>query len=261
VAYGPWAINTSVQAMRFGITPASATESRRGDVAQGHVEAFTYDAPHLGGRPEVAQVYLPPGPARRVGLPVAVFLHGIPGAGTDWLVGGGIQRLLDDRIASGRLPRFVAVFPTADGFRHPEAGWRNVADQRQLGSIADDLLPVLARQDHLDLRPHSVAVVGVGRGADGALAFGRSSAEVGFTVAIHPRSMIGPWRQGEPARFVEDRPRRRGSAGAAPASTRWAVWRSDLPAAFDWLARTEFGRTRATAPISTHVPHGARVDD
>ncbi|GEM_PF-2010040 len=243
--YGPWAVNTAVQAIRFGDQPAEAAAVTGSTTARGTVSTLTYQAGALEQRPEVARVYVPARAAvrSRGSLPVVVFLHGIPGTGDDWMVGGSVDRLLDQRIAAGSFPPVIAVFPTADGFHDPAAGWQDVPHQQQLGSIRRDLLPLVARRYHADISPGSVAVVGVGGGGDGALALGHSDRRIGFVVALHPRAPVTESSVSGPALYVY-RPARRapGTGGRPlPAAARWARWRSDIPGALDWLDASGFG--------------------
>lgn len=208
--------------------------------ARGRVVTVRYLAGVLEGRPEAATVYLPPG--ARGPLPVVVFLHGLPGTGRDWVDGGAVDQLLDGRIAAGTFPRAIAVFPTADLFHDPTAAWGEVPGQRSLSSIRGDLLRAVARVHPLLTGSHQVAVVGVGRGADGAAALARLDPGVGYVVAIDPRV------DGEPAVPIgtarvtrwPDPPRRDADA-TRPAGDQWTRWRRDLPGALDWLARHGFG--------------------
>lgn len=252
VAYGPLAVNETVQLIRFNGAAADASPTPRSDVARGTLQTLTYDARYLQGRPEVVQVYLPAGGVDGPPLPVVVFLHGIPGSGSDWLAGGGIAHLLDTEIATHRLPPLVAVFPNADGFHHPNAGWRDAPPQSQFSSLRRDLLPTMARRFHVALTRGSVAVFGVGRGADGALALGRVDARVGYVIAIHPRAAVGPAPLTGPLRYVYDPPRTRADHHPNEISTaqRWAHWRAVLPGALDWLGASTFGRVDAGASRS-----------
>ncbi|HEV7536698.1 MAG TPA: hypothetical protein VGP90_13750, partial [Acidimicrobiia bacterium] len=162
--------------------------------ARGDVEQLAYTARALGDRPAVAKLYVPAHVERivRAGgrLPVVVFLHGIPGAPEDWLAGGGLAGRLDEEIAAGRFPAALAVVPESATMHDPRAGWVDEPHQPVLRSLRDDLLPAVARRfPTADLGPGRLAVVGVGRGADGALGLAELDPRYGFAVAIGPTNV------------------------------------------------------------------------
>ena len=240
VLYGPQAVVDSTNEIRFaheapGLPLALSGASRARPVLpqtdvtprRGRLERLAYTAQALGDRPAVATLYVP---ARldtivRTGgrLPVVVFLHGIPGAPEDWLAGGNLAGRLDEEIAAGRFPAALAVVPESATMHDPKAGWVDAPHQPVLRSLRTDLLPAVARRfPAVDLDPGHVAVVGVGRGADGALRLARVDRRFGFTIAI--RSATG----------------KRSVAG-----NRWAYWRSELPKALRALTDAGFGGTQS----------------
>jgi len=224
-SFGPAAVDATADTLRFGDT-ASGVSSQPGR-PHGTVADFTYEASMLQHRPETAQVYLPPGsPGRR---PVIVFLHDLPGTSNDWLAGASAAQVLDDQARAGALGWSVAVFASFDGFADPAAGWLDTPGQRTLASVAHDLIPALARQFPDRVDPATIAVVGVGRGADGALALPRDDRHVGYVVALDPTA----GSSGQPGRLSVLLER---SAGGD-----WARWRSELPNALRWLGSQGFG--------------------
>src|SRR5205807_8863747 len=210
VLYGPEAVVVTTTEIRFaqavpaplptGTVPLAATVVKpspptgTGGTAddprpKGQIEHLAYTARALGDRPEVATLYVPAHLDRivRAGgrLPVVVFLHGIPGAPEDWLAGGGLAGRLDEEIAAGRFPAALAVVPESATMHDPRAGWVDAPHQPVLQSLRSDLLPAVARRfPAADLDPGRLAVVGVGRGADGALRLAGLDRRFGFTVAI-----------------------------------------------------------------------------
>jgi enterochelin esterase-like enzyme len=231
VLYGPQAVVNSTNEIRFAhaaatgqplalpqasrtLTPSAAEDEAP---SRGRLERLAYTARALGDRPQVATVYVPAQADRivRTGgrLPVVVFLHGIPGAPEDWLAGGDLAGRLNEEIAAGRFPAALAVVPESATMHDPKAGWVDAPHQPVLQSLRTDLLPALSRRfPAADLATGHMAVVGVGRGADGALRLARLDRRFGFTAAI--RSATG---------------------------NRWAHWRSELPKSLRTLTAAGFG--------------------
>jgi len=224
-SFGPAAVDATADTLRFGDTGSSAM-STPGE-PHGALAGFTYEAGLLDHRPETAQVYLPPasvGPR-----PVIVFLHDLPGTSDDWLAGASAPEHLDAAARANALPWAVAAFPSFDGYVDPSAGWLDAPRQRTLASIVHDLVPALARQFPGRVDPSTIAVVGVGRGADGALALPRDTPRLRDVVALDPTS-AGSGRAGHFAVLLER------SAGGG-----WDRWREELPSALRWLGSQGFG--------------------
>jgi hypothetical protein len=219
---------------------------RQGPDARGHVEHLAYTARALGDRPEMATLYVPPGfdsTVRAGGRPpVVVFLHGIPGAPEDWLAGGGLAARLDDEIAAGRFPVALAVMPESATMHDPRAGWVDAPHQPVLRSLRTDLLPAVARRfPSVDLDPGRMAVVGVGRGADGAIRLAGLDRRFGYVVAIGPKHGSTGGRRAANVTVLglpDDE---------TPVRSHWAQWRADLPEALRALTAAGFGEP-APAP-------------
>ncbi|MFN8035292.1 MAG: hypothetical protein U0V73_05105 [Acidimicrobiia bacterium] len=242
--YGPMAVTAAAERIRFHEASAiPIVASPTGSIEQGRLETMAYEASALAHRPEIARVYVPPHATS--GLPVVVFLHGIPGAPEDWIAGADIADLLDRGIAAHTFPRAIAVFPEFDGYHDPEAGWSNVPGQATLASVRADLLPQVAHDYRARVARGSVAVVGVGRGADGALLLARQDARVGYVVAIHPWE-APPAAEARLHALVAERQSvaRYREAAAVPSSQRWELWSRALPGALSWLQRQGFGAQR-----------------
>ena len=158
-----------------------------------------------------------------------MFLHDLPGTSGDWLAGASAPQHLDAAARANALPWTVAAFPSFDGFVDPSAGWQDAPGQRTLASVVHDLVPALARQFPGRVDPSTIAVVGVGRGADGALAIPRDTTRVRDVVALDPTSMSSGRSGHIPVLFER-------SAGGG-----WDRWRSELPSALRWLGSQGFG--------------------
>ena len=224
-SFGPAAVDATADTLRFGDTGPSATTTP--GQPHGTVSGVTYEAGVLAHRPETAQVYLPPASAGR--RPVVVFLHDLPGTSDDWLAGASIPDHLDAAARANELPWVVAAFPSFDGFVAPSAGWTDAPGQRTLASVVHDLVPALARQFPGQVDPSTIAVVGVGRGADGALALAHDTPRVRDVVALDPTAASSV-PAGHPAVLLER------SAGGG-----WDRWRAELPSALRWLGSQGFG--------------------
>ncbi|HMF03245.1 MAG TPA: hypothetical protein VKH17_00410 [Acidimicrobiia bacterium] len=232
-SFGPAAVDATADTLRFGDTGAGAPPPP--GEPHGTVTGLTYEAGLLEHRPETAQVYLPPAAAGP--RPVIVFLHDLPGTSDDWLAGASAPEHLDAAARANALPWAVAAFPSFDGFVDPSAGWSDAPGQRTLASVVHDLVPALEHQFPGRVDPSTIAVVGVGRGADGALALPRDTPRVREVVALDPTS-ASSGRAGHGAVLLER------SAGGG-----WDRWRAELPSALRWLSSQGFGapaHTRGT---------------
>ena len=234
-SFGPAAVNATADTLRFGDTGLSASPAP--GEPHGTVTGFTYEAGLLAHRPETAQVYLPPASAGP--RPIIVFLHDLPGTSGDWLAGASAPQHLDAAARANALPWTVAAFPSFDGFVDPSAGWQDAPGQRTLASVVHDLVPALARQFPGRVDPSTIAVVGVGRGADGALALPRETPRVHDVVALDPTS-ASSGRTGRSSVLLE-----RSTGGG------WDRWRSELPSALRWLGSQGFGAPAPTRGTST----------
>ena len=219
--------DATADTLRFGDTGASAASAP--GQPHGTVAEFTYEAALLEHRPETAQVYVPPASAGP--RPVIVFLHDLPGDSNDWLAGAAASQVLDEQARANVLPWSVAVFVLFDGFVDPAAGWSDVPGQRTLASAVHDLVPALARQFPDRVDPTSIAVVGVGRGADGGSRCCRDDRRVRDVVALDPTTGSNG-QSGHRAVLLERTP------GGG-----WHRWRSELPGALQWLGSQGFGAT------------------
>ncbi len=187
--------------------------------ARGQVEHLAYTARALGDRPAVATLYVP--------------------AHLDRIVRtGGLAGRLDEEIAAGRFPAALAVVPESATMHDPRAGWVDAPHQPVLQSLRSDLLPAVARRfPAADLDPGRLAVVGVGRGADGALRLAGLDHRFGFAVAIGPKTVVTRARRAAQVILLGTP-----SPGGEPsARSHWARWRADLPEALRGLAGAGFG--------------------
>ena len=206
---------------------------------RGRLTRLDYRSAALGERTMVAWVYVPANPPPH--LPVAVFLHGIPGNPDDWLVGGRLAAQLDRAVASGSLPPVLAVIPDGAGMHDPRAGWEDVPRQRLLTSLRHDLFSALAARYPVDLRPRRVAVVGVGRGGQGAARLSRLDPRVGYVAALDPGRGL---QAGSGVRLLVDSV---GSSGRVGTARAWARWQQELPGVLRWLGDQGFGAGRDSA--------------
>jgi hypothetical protein len=264
VLYGPEAVVVTTNEIRFSalahglperersaaptavaaLGPASAggLADRPDPAERGHIEHLGYTARALGDRPAVAPLYVPAHFDRivRAGgrVPVVVFLHGIPGAPEDWLAGGGLADRLDEEIAAGRFPTALAVVPESATMHDPRAGWVDAPHQPVLRSLRTDLLPALARRfPAADLDAGQMAIVGVGRGADGALRLAGLDRRFGYAAAIGPKDGLARARRAAQVFVFGTAP-----SGDEPGGrSQWSRWRAELPEALRSLAGAGFG--------------------
>jgi len=87
-----------------------------------HVASADHDVPIRD-----VWVYRPPVPDSRT-LPVVYFLHGLPGAASDFFRSGGAT-VLDHMFATG-TPPFVVAAPTGTGHAHVDTEWADSVDRR-----------------------------------------------------------------------------------------------------------------------------------
>jgi hypothetical protein len=228
---------TAVDPDGAGISVGAGIGTGADAVPRGRLMRLDYRSPALGDRIMVAWVYVPPNPA--TGLPLAVFLHGVPGTPDDWLAGGDLVAQLDRAVAARSLPPLLAVIPDGAGMHDPLAGWTDIPRQHLLTSLRSDLLAALAARYPVDLRPGQVAVVGVGRGGQGAARLSRLDPRVGYVAALDPGAGV----QARPGvRLLVDPG---GSRGRPRASRTWARWRDELPGVLRWLNDQGFGAREA----------------
>ncbi|HLP23175.1 MAG TPA: alpha/beta hydrolase-fold protein [Microbacteriaceae bacterium] len=138
-----------------------------------------------------AWVYLPPGydqnPKLRYRAIVA--LHGDPGKGADWLVGGAIQRTLDTLIESGALPPVVLIAPDLSSglgadYREPV----NLPDGPAISDfVAQDVVAWLDSNLRTSSRAADRIIAGFSSGGFGSLVIGLHNPSVfGGIVSITP---------------------------------------------------------------------------
>jgi hypothetical protein len=227
---GATAVIDSTDTVRFGSLHAPPPEPL---VSRGRVVRLDYRSPVLGQRAMVAWVYLP-AVQPRAPLPVALFLHGIPGAPDDWLAGADLASALDRAVAGGSLPPALAVIPDGEGMHNPAAGWRDVAHQHLLTSVSRDLLAAVARHWAVDLGPGRVAAIGMGQGGVGAARLSRQDPRIGLVVGLDPPAPLGIRPH---VRLLTER-----SAAHGPARCScWQRWRNELPGVLSWLGQSGFG--------------------
>jgi enterochelin esterase-like enzyme len=145
------------------------------------------------------------------------------------LAGGRLAARLDDDIAAGRFPTALAVLPDSAAQHDARAGWRDAPHQPVLRSLRTDLLPAVARRfPSADLESGHMAVVGVGRGADGARRLAALDHRFGFVQAI------------------------------GPVQNHWVGWRTALPMALQSLSAAGFGRSPTVLAPTPALPQAGR---
>ncbi len=226
---GAAAVVEGTDTIRFASLPTPpATAATR----EGQLVRLDYRSPALGDRVMVAWVYVPA--VRPDRLPVALFLHDIPGAPDHWLAGGNLAGAFDRAVTGGTTGPALAVIPDGEGMHDPTAGWVDVPRQHLLTGVSTDLLAAVARRWPVDLGPGRVAAVGVGRGAAGAAALSRIDPRVGFVAGLDPPARL---RARPGVHLLVTR-----SAGdPGPAQPRWQHWRTELPGVLAWLHTEGFG--------------------
>ena len=138
-----------------------------GAARAGAVRAFPYRSAGLGAA-QVAQVYVPAGPAPSGGWPVLYLLHGLHGKPTDFADSGDIRATLDDMIEKGKVMPLLVVMPNgANSWYVDSAAVGGPGDYAQaighdLQAAVEHAFPVAADKLHR-------AVAGISMGGYGAL--------------------------------------------------------------------------------------------
>lgn len=119
-------------------TPVTTTPPPPPQSLPGHIESFA-----VGGHTVLADV---PGayavlPATR--FPVVYFLHGSPGAASDWIgSGSSLPIILDNLYRNGQLMPMIAVFPDDQGVTGDDSWWGDDAVGDAVESwLVGDLVP------------------------------------------------------------------------------------------------------------------------
>ena len=108
-------------------------------------------------------VYLPYGfdVNRSEAYPVLVMYHGGGGCENSWL-NNGLDHIMDNMIAEGRLEPTIVVLPDGSDMPHPDFGW----DHPGLVAVAiNDLLPHMVETYHVSEDPARRAIGGLSHGA------------------------------------------------------------------------------------------------
>jgi enterochelin esterase family protein len=146
--------------------PSVVVRARQADGSHvGHIERFD-----VRGRNVLA--YVPGSSAAPVtaAVPVVYFLHGSPGAATDWIGSGSqLPSVLDDMIARGVLPPIIAVFPDGTGVTSEGSWWGDTAVGDSVETwLVDDLVPAVDRRYPTLGAPYR-GIAGVSAGGFGAM--------------------------------------------------------------------------------------------
>lgn len=162
----------------FAAAPAGFAQVRPG-IAQGRVEAFSYDSPVTGTR-RTANVYVPPGYSAQRKLPVLYLLHGIAGNQHEWTGYVHAQAILDNLIAEGRAVPMIVVMPNGRALAddRPPPPDRTFTPEHVAGfakferELVEVLIPAIdAKYAPFSDRQHR-AIAGLSMGGGQALNFG-----------------------------------------------------------------------------------------
>ena len=186
--------------------PASDIASDTVGLQSGAVRRETFWSPSLGARKRV-QVYLPPSYGR-VGAestryPVAIYLHGMWGDETDWVVKGRLAVTMDSLIGVG-MPEMLVVMPDGDDgwwmswaqpadmelcrrtpHRDEPAERFCVPNPRYDVYVARDLVAYIDATYRTLARPESRAIGGVSMGGYGAIALAARFPDTFSAAASH----------------------------------------------------------------------------
>ncbi len=138
----------------------------------GHLEKVSFPTPALGGTRNI-YVYTPPhySDTSPKPYPVIVLLHGSPGGPVEWLYRGGVHRILEKAIQSGRFPACVLVIPDGHGpFEKGGSEWADSVDGRckMETSITTDLSRFIKSHYHVSPDPAQWTLGGLSEGGYGA---------------------------------------------------------------------------------------------
>jgi phosphatidylglycerol lysyltransferase len=128
-------VSVGPAAMAFSYQPNSS-------IPRGDVESLTVDGrASLIYKPAILRTH------SALSLPVIYFLHGQPGAESDWLDGGAaLPAILDQLIASKSIPPLVAVMPDGSADHNAAGVWSNTETQASETWIITRLMPAVAQQ-------------------------------------------------------------------------------------------------------------------
>ncbi len=206
-------------------------------------------------------VYLPPGHDGK-GLPTVTFLHGFSGSARGWLNVGLFQATvperIDDQVAAGGLPPFVAVFPDGST-RLGGTQWMDApAVGRYQTYVAEAVVrEVEARFGTLPVR-EARAIVGKSSGGYGALRMGRDRPDVFAHVGCHSGDACFEYC------YLPDLPKAAAALLAAPSPAEWleattaralqTKLRGDDMAALNILAMAAHYSPEPGAPLGLALP-------
>jgi enterochelin esterase-like enzyme len=135
------------------------------------------DVPFSDGSRKKILIYLPKNynqSERKIRYPTYYLLHGYPGDETAWVIGGGVQAILDQYISQGKIPPLIVIMPDGFGGGLNDNEYINSTDGSQMTEtfIANDLVNYIDSQ--LNTRKESKwrAIGGLSTGGFGAINIG-----------------------------------------------------------------------------------------
>jgi S-formylglutathione hydrolase FrmB len=120
------------------------------------------------GRPLDVSIYRPDGAAPTAGWPVLYLLHGLHGCYRDWAALGGIQKTLDQLIASGRIKPMLVVMPDGSNSWYVDSAAIGGPGNYQT-ALLDDLPKAIEQRFPVQRTRAGRAIAGLSMGGFGAL--------------------------------------------------------------------------------------------
>lgn len=127
-------------------------------------------------KPMKLNVYLPKDyySQSHVKYPVLYLLHGYPGTENDWLINTNLQKRLDEKIKSLKIPPIIVVFPDMNGPTIRDSQYLNAIkiDQKMESYFVNELIPFVDKNYKTIKSRNNRAIGGLSSGGYGALYIG-----------------------------------------------------------------------------------------
>lgn len=124
----------------------------------------------------VLNVYIPKNyySQSQIKYPVLFLLHGYPGTNNDWLINTNLQKRLDEKIRSRKIPYLIVVFPDMNGPKIRDSQYIDATkiDQKMESYFVKELIPFVDNNYRTTKSRTNRAIGGISSGGYGALYLG-----------------------------------------------------------------------------------------